>query len=103
MIKRLYALKRIFTRTILLLFLFIICHESAKSQSNRYWDQNLNSKLHFIGSVIAGEGGIAAIYYNPATISEMKETTCLFRPTCFLVYPEGKNALGRITRPKGLN
>ncbi len=81
---------------LLLLFLFILSHEVVLSQSNRYWDQNLNSEAALLsGAVVAGESGIAAIYYNPATISEMKKTNFSLSANLFSTYFfKAENALG---------
>ena len=44
---------------------------------------------------MAGESGIAAIYYNPATISEMKKTNLSLSANLFSTYfLNAKNALG---------
>ncbi len=40
---------------------------------NHYWSQNFNSESSLLsGAVVAGDGGNTSIYYNPATISEIK-------------------------------
>lgn len=53
----------------------------------RYWDQNLNSEAALLsGAVVAGEGGIAAIYYNPATISEMTRDNLSLSANLFSTY-----------------
>jgi hypothetical protein len=97
MIRSLLENNRIFSTSLLLfLFLFILSHESVKCQGNRYWDQNLNSEAALLsGAVVAGESGIAAIYYNPATISEMKKTNLSLSANLFSTYFfNAKNALG---------
>jgi hypothetical protein len=64
--------------------------------TGKYWDQNLNSEAALLsGAVVAGEGGIAAIYYNPATISEMTRNNLSLSANLFSVYLfKADNALG---------
>ncbi|MCK7538508.1 MAG: hypothetical protein MZV63_49895 [Marinilabiliales bacterium] len=66
------------------------------AQGGRYWDQNLNSEAALLsGAVVAGEGGIAAIFYNPATIAEMKKNNLsLSANLASSYYYNAKNALG---------
>jgi hypothetical protein len=66
------------------------------AQSGRYWDQNLNSEAALLsGAVVAGESGIAAIFYNPATIAEMKKNNLsLSANLASSYYYNAKNALG---------
>jgi hypothetical protein len=65
-------------------------------QGGRYWDQNLNCEAALLsGNVIAGEGGIAAIYYNPATISQMTKNNLSLSANLFSLYfLKADNALG---------
>lgn len=69
---------------------------SLSAQSGRYWDQNLNSEAALLsGAVVAGESGIAAIFYNPATITEMKkDNLSLSANLASAYYYNAKNALG---------
>jgi hypothetical protein len=62
----------------------------------RYWDQNLNSEAALLsGAVVAGEGGIAAIYYNPATISQMTKNSLSLSANLFSTYFfRAENAIG---------
>jgi hypothetical protein len=78
---------------IFLLTFFVI---PVMGQGGRYWDQNLNSEAALLsGAVVAGEGGIAAIYYNPATISQMKRDNLSLSANLFSVYYfNARNALG---------
>jgi long-subunit fatty acid transport protein len=79
--------------TVILLF---SCHNPSAGQGGRYWDQNLNSEAALLsGAVVAGEGGIAAIFYNPATIPEMKKTNLSLSANLFSTYYfKAKDALG---------
>jgi hypothetical protein len=67
-----------------------------KAQGIRYWDQTLNSEAALLSNaVVAGESGVAAIYYNPATISEMKKNNLSLSANLFHVsFMHAKNALG---------
>ena len=69
-------------------YLVIASFETAGAQgSGRYWDQNLNSEAALLsGAVVAGGGGIAAIYYNPATITDMKNNNLSLSANLFSVY-----------------
>ncbi len=64
--------------------------------TGRYWEQNLNSEAALLsGAVVAGEGGIAAIFYNPATISEMTRDNLSLSANLFSTYFfKADNALG---------
>jgi hypothetical protein len=75
-------------RASLLVFLFLPATENSSAQgTGKYWDQNLNSEAALLsGSVVAGESGIAAIYYNPATITEMKRNNLSLSANLFSVY-----------------
>jgi len=40
---------------------------------NHYWSLNFNSQSSLLsGAVVAGDGGNTSIYFNPSTISEIK-------------------------------
>jgi len=59
------------------LFTFIVFIFSSLGASaqliNHYWTQNFNSTSSLIGgAVVAGDGDNSSLYYNPATIVEMK-------------------------------
>ena len=76
-----------FIQFVSILFLLITFNAPAWSQGGRYWDQNLNSEAALLsGAVVAGESGIAAIYYNPATISEMTKNNLSLSANLFSVY-----------------
>lgn len=80
-----------------ILFLMALTNKPANSQgTGRYWDQNLNSEAALLsGAVVAGEGGIAAIFYNPATISEMTRNNLSLSANLFSIYFfKADNALG---------
>ena len=85
-----------FCQVILLLSLSVFCSETTWAQGGRYWDQNLNSEAALLsGAVVAGESGIAAIYYNPATISAMTKNSLSLSANLFSLYfLKAQNALG---------
>ncbi len=64
---------------------------------NHYWSLNFNSQSSLLsGAVVAGDGGNTSIYFNPATISEIKNGSNLsFAASLFTwgIY-DFKNALG---------
>jgi hypothetical protein len=77
-------------------FLVLIPFKS-EGQLGRYWDQSINSEAALLsGAVVAGEGGIAAIYYNPATITQMtKSNLSLSANLLSLYYLKAEDALGK--------
>jgi len=83
----------------------IVClTNTLAAQTGRYWDQNLNSGAALLsGAVVAGESGIAAIFYNPATISEMtKNNLSLSANLASAYFFNAKNALGTDFSPNRL-
>lgn len=91
-------LKPLGARALITLFvaLHFLCPPAAKAQSSRYWDQTLNSEAALLSNaVVAGESSVAAIYYNPATISEMKRNNLSLSANLFSVsFSNAENALG---------
>lgn len=58
---------------IICIVLFLAGNVSFAQLMNHYWSLNFNSQSSLLsGAVVAGDGGNASIYYNPATISEIK-------------------------------
>lgn len=48
---------------------------NLSAQSNNHWSRNFNEESSLLsGAVVGGGAGPAAIFYNPATISEIKES-----------------------------
>ncbi len=84
--------------------LLVFCNVTSVAQTGRYWDQNLNSEAALLsGAVVAGQGGIAAIYYNPATITEMtKNNLSLSANLASAYFYNAKNALGTDFSPNRL-
>jgi hypothetical protein len=88
---------RTFFRAIFIICQLLLSTEASRAQGGgRYWDQNLNSEAALLsGAVVAGESGIAAIYYNPATISEMHRNNLSLSANLFSVSVfNANNALG---------
>jgi hypothetical protein len=81
---------------LLVLALAVCSTAQVKAQGARYWDQTLNSEAALLSNaVVAGESGVAAIYYNPATITEMKKNNLSLSANLFSVsFSNAKNALG---------
>jgi len=93
-----------FLRGILCIVLLAFSHLTLLAQGGRYWDQNLNSEAALLsGAVVAGQGGIAAIFYNPATITEMtKNNLSLSANLASAYFYNAKNALGTDFSPNRL-
>lgn len=79
-----------------LCLLLVFLSEPARAQGTFYWNQSLNAEASLLsGAVVAGESGIAAIYYNPATIPEMTQSNLSLSANLFSVYKyNANNALG---------
>ena len=60
---------------ILLVFIGLVTASISQGQlMNHYWSFNFNSQSSLLsGAVVAGDGGNTSIYFNPATISEIKQ------------------------------
>lgn len=67
------------------------------AQGNWYWNQTLNTEASLLsGAVVGGEGSIAAIYYNPATITEMGQNNLsLSANIVSLLFIKAENLLGK--------
>ncbi len=91
-------------RIILCIGLIAFSNLTSLAQGSRYWDQNLNSEAALLsGAVVAGQGGIAAIFYNPATITEMtKNNLSLSANLASAYFYNAKNALGTDFSPNRL-
>jgi len=83
---------------IILLFVFGILSVPfyAKSQSHNYWTNSFNEESSLLsGAVVGGGAGPAAIYYNPASISEITESKLSFNASLFSFnFYKAQNALG---------
>ena len=79
-----------------ILSIAVFSYGPAQAQGIRYWDQTLNSEAALLSNiVVAGESGVAAIYYNPATITEMKRNNLSLSANLFSVsFSQANNALG---------
>lgn len=83
-------------RRALFIVLLICMACSAGAQVNNYWSQNFNDGSSMLaGAVVGGGAGVAAIYYNPANISEITESRLSFSLSLFsLDVYKMRNALG---------
>jgi hypothetical protein len=81
---------------VIFIFVLLLHAESAGAQGAWYWNQSLNTEASLLsGAVVAGESGIAAIFYNPATIPEMTQSNLSLSANLFSVSDyNAKNALG---------
>jgi len=91
-----YRSIRILVTIGMFLFLLVINSEPAFAQGSWYWNQSLNTEASLLsGAVVAGESGIAAIYYNPATIPQMTKSNLSLSANLFsLTIYNARNALG---------
>ncbi len=60
---------------VILVFIGLISAFASQGQlMNHYWSSDFNSQSSLLsGAVVAGDGGNTSIFYNPATISEIKQ------------------------------
>jgi hypothetical protein len=68
----------------------------ANGQSSRYWTHNFNEESSILGgAVIGGGAGPSAIYYNPANISNVENSSFSFNVSLFSINSyKLQNALG---------
>ncbi len=80
---------------LLLIFVFFL-PALAFSQSSNYWSRNFNEESSLLsGAVVGGGSGASAIFYNPASISEIKESRLSLNASLFsLDLLNAKNAWG---------
>lgn len=78
-----------------LLLLFFSLRQSY-SQTHNYWTRSFNEESSLLsGAVVGGGSGPSAIYYNPASISEVKASKFSLNASLFSFnFIEIKNALG---------
>jgi len=67
------------------------------SQSNTYWTRSFNEESSLLsGAVVGGGAGPSAIYYNPASISEIATSSFSLHASLFsFEFIDIKNALGK--------
>ncbi|MCK5729428.1 MAG: hypothetical protein KAH68_00045 [Draconibacterium sp.] len=77
------------------LFIFII-PLLAKGQTDNYWSRNFNEESSLLsGAVVGGGAGASAIFYNPASISEIEESKLSLNASLFSYEVlNSRNALG---------
>lgn len=90
-------MKKGILRNLLIIIALTLSATSNAQLMNHYWALNFNSQSSLLsGAVVAGDGGNTSIYFNPSTISEIKNGSNLsFAASLFTwgVYYY-KNALG---------
>jgi hypothetical protein len=69
---------------------------ASSGQSNNYWTRSFNEESSLLsGAVVGGGSGPSAIYYNPASISEVKDSKLSLNASLFSFdFINVKNALG---------
>lgn len=79
-----------------LIILVILIPFLSSAQLNNYWSQNFNDESSLLsGAVVGGGAGASAIYYNPATISEINESKLSLNASLFsFEFLNASNALG---------
>jgi len=78
---------------LLILFLF---PGGLLAQTSNYWSRNFNEESSLLsGAVVGGGAGASAIFYNPASISEIEESKLSFNASLFsFEFLKAKNAYG---------
>ena len=68
----------------------------VSGQTDNYWSRNFNEESSLLsGAVVGGGAGASAIFYNPASISEIKESKLSLNASLFSFdFLNAKNALG---------
>ncbi len=89
--------KAVFRKIFLLLFLFLPFSVLLAQPSN-YWSNSFNSEASLLGGAVVGGGsGITSIYYNPANISEIKNSNISLNSSLFkFTYETYSNAFGSV-------
>jgi len=80
----------------LLIILIFFLGELIHAQSFNYWTRSFNEESSLLsGAVVGGGSGPSAIYYNPASISEITESKLSFHASLFSYrFYNVENALG---------
>lgn len=83
-----------------LLFIFMWLPLFAWSQPGNYWTNSFNTEASLLsGAVVGGNAEITAIFYNPAGISDIKESRIDLNASLFnLEYKNYTNPLGQGTQ-----
>ena len=80
----------------LILILILVSPSILYAQSHNYWSRNFNEESSLLsGAVVGGGAGPSAIYYNPASISEINESKLSLNASLFSFdFVKAKNAMG---------
>lgn len=84
-------------RTAFVFIFFIMSTQLDAQLMNHYWSQSYNSISSLLsGAVVAGDAGNAAIFYNPANITEIEEGSNISLAASFMTlsYYDLQNAMG---------
>jgi len=72
-------------RTVFILLFFTMSTQLDAQLMNHYWSQSYNSISSLLsGAVVAGDAGNAAIFYNPANITEIEQGSNISLAASFL-------------------
>jgi len=87
---------RLLSLLFVLLFLTVIMPSQSSGQSNTYWTRSFNEESSLLsGAVVGGGAGPTAIYYNPASISEVTASKLSVNASLFSFdFVNIRNALG---------
>jgi hypothetical protein len=90
------SLKACATLTFLFLFSCVLFLQSADAQSSNHWTRNFNEESSLLsGAVVGGGANAAAIFYNPAIISQIEESNLSVNASLFSVdYLKANNTWG---------
>jgi len=85
-----------FASTFLTLLLMISLPFITSGQSHNYWTRSFNEESSLVsGAVVGGGSGPSAIYYNPASISEITQSKFTLNASLFSFdFINVKNGLG---------
>lgn len=80
----------------LILLLFLVSPSILFAQSHNYWSRNFNEESSLLsGAVVGGGAGASAIFYNPASISEINESKLSLNASLFSFdFVKANNAMG---------
>ena len=80
----------------LIIVLILLFPSTVFAQSNNYWSRNFNEESSLLsGAVVGGGAGASAIFYNPASISEIEESKLSLNASLFsFEFVTAKNAWG---------
>ncbi len=85
-------MKKTITKRYLLVFVMLLVGVTLFAQPANYWTVSFNSEATLLGGAVVGGGsGITSIYYNPAGISEIKNSNIALNTSMFTLSIENYN------------